>query len=42
MYSSPDIVRVVRFKTMMSMIHAASAGNVRNAYKIFVGEPRKR
>jgi hypothetical protein len=39
LYSSPDIVRVIKARRMRWVGHVACIGEVRGAYNIFVGRP---
>jgi hypothetical protein len=39
MYTSPNIVRVIKSRKMRLMGHVAGMGEMKNAYKILVSEP---
>jgi hypothetical protein len=39
LYSSPDVIRVIKSRKMTSMGHVARMGEMRNAYIILVGKP---
>jgi hypothetical protein len=39
LYSSPNIIRMIKSRRMRSAGHVAQMGETRNAYRILVGEP---
>jgi hypothetical protein len=39
MYSSPNIIRMIKSRRMRWAGHAARMGETRNAYRILVGKP---
>jgi hypothetical protein len=39
LYTSPDIIRVIKSKRMRWVGHVACMGEIRNAYNILVGKP---
>jgi len=39
LYTSPNIIRVIKSRKMRWLRHVAYMGEVRNAYKILVGSP---
>jgi hypothetical protein len=39
LYASPNIIRVIKSKTMRWAVHVARMGEMRYVYKIFVGKP---
>jgi hypothetical protein len=39
LYASPNIIKVIKSRRMRRAGHVARAGEMRNAYKIFVGNP---
>jgi hypothetical protein len=41
MYSSPDIIRMIKSRRMRLAGHVARVGDMRNAYNIFVGKPHE-
>jgi hypothetical protein len=40
LYSSPDIIRVIKLRRMRWARHVARMGEMRNMYKILVGKPK--
>jgi hypothetical protein len=42
LFSSPNIIRVIKSRRMTRMVHIAHVGKIRNAYKILVGKLRGR
>jgi hypothetical protein len=42
LYSSPNIIRVMKLRRMVWAGHAARMGEKRDAYRIFVGRPERR
>jgi hypothetical protein len=42
LYSSPNIIRVIKSRRMRWTGHAARIGESRNAYRILVGNPERR
>jgi hypothetical protein len=39
MYSSPNIIRMIKSRRMTWAVHVARMGKKRNAYRILVGKP---
>jgi hypothetical protein len=39
LYSSPNIIRMIKSRTMLCAGHVARMGAKRNAYRILVGKP---
>jgi hypothetical protein len=39
MYSSPNIIRIIKSRRMRWPMHAARRGEKRKAYRLLVGEP---
>jgi hypothetical protein len=39
LYASPDIIRVIKSRKMRRVSHVAHMGEMRTAFKIFVGKP---
>jgi hypothetical protein len=42
MYSSPNIIRVIKSRRMREAGHVARMRSKRNAYRVFVGTPEKK
>jgi hypothetical protein len=42
LYSSPNIIRMVKSRTMIWVGHVARKGTKRNAYRILIGKPEGR
>jgi hypothetical protein len=42
LYSSPNIIRMIKSRNMRWAGHVAQMGETRNAYRILVGQPEKR
>jgi hypothetical protein len=42
LYSSPNIIRIMKLRRMRWVGHAARMGEKRNAYRLLVGEPEGR
>jgi hypothetical protein len=42
LYSSPDIIRMIKSRGMRWEEHVARMGETRNAYRILVGKPEER
>jgi hypothetical protein len=42
LYSSPNIIRMIKSRRMRWTGHVARVGETRNAYRIFVGKPEGR
>jgi hypothetical protein len=42
LYSSPNIIRMIKSRRMRWAVHVARMGETRNAYRILVGKPEER
>jgi hypothetical protein len=42
LYSSPNIIRVIKLRRMRWEVHVARVGEERGAYRILVGRPERR
>jgi hypothetical protein len=42
LYSSPNIIRVMKSRMMRWAVHVAHMGERRNAYRVLVGKPERR
>ena len=42
MYSSPNIVRVIKSRIMRQVGHVARMGETRGVYKVLVGKPERK
>jgi hypothetical protein len=42
LYSSPNIIRMIKSRRMRWARHVARMGETRNAYRIFVGNPEEK
>jgi hypothetical protein len=41
LYTSPDIIRVIKSRRMRWVDHAVRMGDMRNTYKILIGKPEE-
>jgi hypothetical protein len=42
LYSSPNIIKMIKSRRMRWVVHEACMGQMRNAYKILVGKPEEK
>jgi hypothetical protein len=42
LYSSPSIIRIIKWRRMRWAGHVARMGEKRNAYRLFVGKPERK